>query len=698
MKQNLFWIKSVAILFSILISFGCGGGGGGGDVPPTTAPTISSITAFKIVNGFPIESLSFDIGDMSNIEITASDPDLDMNTVFISQFLLPDLDSPFFPTSEQILPSQSDPNMKYFFIDPIEIVGPAGNWRMCIWIVDKAGNESNEFCVNVVVNATEEPLNSAPVAHAGPDQNVKTGSEVTLDGSTSSDADGDMLSYSWSFQSVPNGSSATLSNPSAEKPTFTADVNGTYLLNLVVNDGFVDSASDSVTITAQSLPALTYNWTMTLGSVVDDSGRSIALDSNNNIFVFGYFNETVDFDVSTSVDNKSEITGPNGDYFITKYNSDGSYGWTRVFASNDRYAGEKSITIDSGGNVYLTGTDVSRDMVVKKIDTNGNVVWEKNVLTDGYSVKGQAIDIDSIGNVYILGSFYGAVDFDPGVGIDSISSNGESDIFITKLNSDGSYGWTHTLGGASYDFGSSLSIDTNNNIYMTGRFRGTVDFNFDGGGDIFTPSGLDDIFVTKINSSGSYAWTKIFSSEGSDDDLRSITTDQNNNLYLTGAFYSATDFNPGFDADIRVPSGGDIFLSKINNDGSYGWTKTIDGAGYGSGVSVRVDSDNNIFLTGTFDGTVDFDPTIGGDYRTSLNASDIFIAQYSDGGNYLGSFTFGSNSLEGDIGSSVAVDSNNNIVLTGRFFNTVDFDPSISTDSKVSNGDSDIFIMRFDAQ
>ena len=157
MKQKFIWIKSVAILFAILISFGCGGGGGGGDVPPTTAPTISSLTAFKIVNGVPIETLSFDIGDMSNIEITASDPDLDMNTVFISQFLLPELDSPFFPTSEQILPSQSDPNMKYFFIDPIEIVGPAGNWRMCIWIVDKAGNESNQFCINAVVEPPPQP-------------------------------------------------------------------------------------------------------------------------------------------------------------------------------------------------------------------------------------------------------------------------------------------------------------------------------------------------------------------------------------------------------------------------------------------------------------------------------------------------------------------------------------------------------------
>lgn len=131
----------------------CGGGGGGdGTPPPTTAPTISSVTLYKVVNDTPVESLSFDIGDMVNIEIIANDPDLDMSTLYISQFLLPDLDTPYEPISENVLPSQQGADMTYFFIEPIEIGGPAGNWRSCFMIVDGAGNESNEFCVNAVVN------------------------------------------------------------------------------------------------------------------------------------------------------------------------------------------------------------------------------------------------------------------------------------------------------------------------------------------------------------------------------------------------------------------------------------------------------------------------------------------------------------------------------------------------------------------
>ncbi len=104
--------------------------------------------------------------------------------------------------------------------------------------------------------------NNAPVANAGSDQNVSTGSLVTLDGSGSSDADGDTLTYSWSFTSRPEGSKATLSNSTAVNPTYTADVAGSYILRLVVNDGTVDSTPDTVTITAEA-PDLVWdqgNW------------------------------------------------------------------------------------------------------------------------------------------------------------------------------------------------------------------------------------------------------------------------------------------------------------------------------------------------------------------------------------------------------------------------------------------------------
>lgn len=106
----------------------------------------------------------------------------------------------------------------------------------------------NSFSVPVTINATK--VNSAPVASAGSLQNVLKGAVVTLDGSKSSDSDRDLITYKWSFTSLPAGSSATLSNSTIVNPQFTADAVGAYILKLIVNDGMVDSAASIVTINA----------------------------------------------------------------------------------------------------------------------------------------------------------------------------------------------------------------------------------------------------------------------------------------------------------------------------------------------------------------------------------------------------------------------------------------------------------------
>lgn len=96
----------------------------------------------------------------------------------------------------------------------------------------------------------ETTPNVAPIANAGADQNINTATAVTLDGSASSDMDSDSLSYIWSFTTQPEESNATLSDTHAINPSFVADVEGLYVLSLIVNDGVADSMADTVTITA----------------------------------------------------------------------------------------------------------------------------------------------------------------------------------------------------------------------------------------------------------------------------------------------------------------------------------------------------------------------------------------------------------------------------------------------------------------
>jgi len=121
----------------------------------------------------------------------------------------------------------------------------AGPYVVSLTVNDgKVSSAADTVTVNAAVG------NAAPVANAGADQNVNVGASVELDGSGSSDANGDTLSYTWAFVSTPVGSSASLSGSSTVKPTFTADIAGDYVVRLTVNDGTVDSASDSVTVNA----------------------------------------------------------------------------------------------------------------------------------------------------------------------------------------------------------------------------------------------------------------------------------------------------------------------------------------------------------------------------------------------------------------------------------------------------------------
>jgi len=161
------------------------------------------------------------------------------------------------------------------------------------FIADKPG----DYIVRLVVNdgtvnsapatVTVTTANTAPVANAGPDQSVTAGSTVTLDGSGSTDVDGNPLTYDWSFLSVPTGSAVTFSNPTAAKPTFVADKVGQYVAQLVVNDGTVNSMPDTVTITTTGVNTVPVanagpDQTVNAGSTVQLDGSG-SKDADNNV-------------------------------------------------------------------------------------------------------------------------------------------------------------------------------------------------------------------------------------------------------------------------------------------------------------------------------------------------------------------------------------------------------------------------------
>lgn len=119
-----------------------------------------------------------------------------------------------------------------------------------IQLIVNDGTEESAPATTTITSATQ---NSAPMANAGADQNVATSTVVVIDGTDSSDADGDELSYNWSFTTKPDGSLAALSDVNASSPTFTTDIDGTYVIQLIVNDGNDISAADTITIVSATL-------------------------------------------------------------------------------------------------------------------------------------------------------------------------------------------------------------------------------------------------------------------------------------------------------------------------------------------------------------------------------------------------------------------------------------------------------------
>jgi len=309
---------------------------------------------------------------------------------------------------------------------------------------------------------------------------------------------------------------------------------------------------------------------------------------------------------------------------------------------------------------------------------------------------GTSIAVDSSGNIYNTGSFFGTADFDPGVGTFNLTAVGPRDVFVSKLDSSGSFLWAKSFGGTDLDRGYSIAVDSIGNVYTTGFFSGTADFDPGAGTSELTSAGEREIFVSKLNASGSFLWAKSFGGTGIDWGY-SIAVDSSGNVYTTGFFSGTADFDPsGGTSDLTSAGETEIFVSKLNASGSFLWAKSFGGTGVDLGYSIAVDSSGNVYTTGYFSGTVDFDPSGGTSELTSTGSTDVFVSKLNASGSFLWAKSFGGNGE--DVGYSIAVDSSGNVYTTGYFSSgTADFDPSGGTSELTSVGIQDIFVSKLDS-
>jgi hypothetical protein len=386
----------------------------------------------------------------------------------------------------------------------------------------------------------------------------------------------------------------------------------------------------------------------TQGSIVDVS--SIAIDLTGNVYTTGYYQGTVDFDPGTTTYN---ITSAVGGIFISKLNSLGEFVWAKSMGGGQgSNANAYSIAVDVTGNVYTTGyftatvdfdpgaavyniisPTSNMDIFISKLDISGAFVWAKSMGSTNPDA-GRSIAVDAIGNVYTTGYFTGTVDFDPGAGVYNLMSPGNNDIYVSKLNASGAFVWAKRMGGGAgsdlHDFGNDIALDNSGNIYTTGSFSGTVDFNYGGQPNSLTTTSYGAVFICKHDASGVLSWVKKI--EGailSDYSVgSSVDIDAAGNIYSTGNFQGTIDADPGASV-LNFTSQGDrdIFVSKLNASGVLVWGTSIGGASYDAGNSVAVDTAGNVYVAGVFIGSCDFNPGAGVFNLLSAGDADGFVVK-----------------------------------------------------------------------
>ena len=325
----------------------------------------------------------------------------------------------------------------------------------------------------------------------------------------------------------------------------------------------------------------------------------------------------------------------------------------------------------------------------------GNFIWARSMggtLAD----VGNGVAVDSAGNVYATGSFTGTADFDPGSGTFNLTSMGSEDIFISKSDSGGNFIWARSMGGTANDQGRGIAVDSAGNIYTTGYFQGTVDFDPGPAIQDITSHGSTDIFVSKLDGGGNFVWARSMGGTAADQG-RGIAVDSGGNVCTTGHFEGLVDFRPGPGFFFLLSQGAkDIFVSKLDNNGDFVWAGGMGGTSSDYGMGIAVDSGGNVYTTGHFfSETVDLKPGPETFELFSHGESDIFVSKLDGGGNFVWAGIMGGTSQ--DNGTGIAIDSRGNVHTTGSFSETADFDPGPGTFNLSSRGFGDIFVHKLDS-
>ncbi len=328
---------------------------------------------------------------------------------------------------------------------------------------------------------------------------------------------------------------------------------------------------------------------------------------------------------------------------------------------------------------------------------------------NGGEFSAQGVTNLSDGSVVVVGYFQHTVDFDPGPDTFNLTTTAYYGIFVAKYTNQGklafAYGFSESntlFFDENYESANAVTTDADDNIYVTGTFRGTVDFDPDSGTTILsTGKILSNNFIACYTKNGKLKFAKDITRSNQDYAVaNSIALDKHKNIYVCGMFDgSSNDFDPGPDSTNFSSAGGDdIFFAKYDSLGNYVFAKTIGGSLWDYVYKITLDSKSNILICGGFgSSSVDFDPGPSKRLLRRVSNEDMFFAKYDSAGNYILAKNVGNS--KSNIAYGIAVGKDDAFALTGFFYGTsVDFDVVNSGTHVISsNGNQDAFIAKYDA-
>lgn len=323
--------------------------------------------------------------------------------------------------------------------------------------------------------------------------------------------------------------------------------------------------------------------------------------------------------------------------------------------------------------------------------------WARQIGGAGEEV-GYSVAVNANKEQYITGSFSGTVDFDPGTSVYNLTSNGDQDAFVLKLDRFGNFLWVRQFGSSSTEYGKSIVVDAEGNIIVTGGFNGSIDLDPGPANVNYTTAGLYDFFICKLDESGNFLWGSKWGGTSKEDFCNGITVDTDGNIYAVGSFYGNVDFDPSISVNVMSASYIDAFVFKLNSSGKLVWAKKMGGSYREVSTAVTVDANGYVYITGDFRGlNSDFDPGPGTFYLNTYGDSDQFICKLDSFGNFVWATQLTSAAYDFSTPKSISVDINGNVYTAGAFEGYTDFDPGTAVVAMRSNGYFDGYITKFDA-